>query len=295
MNIHQKTIATACLCLAALSIQAQTQVIAHRGYWKAEGSAQNSLASLRKAAEAKVYGSEFDVQMTADGIVVVNHDNTIGSTAISRATYEQIKESKLKNGETLPTLQAYLEEGRKLKDLQLILEIKKNKNKEHEDQAVKTIVKMVKDMGMEKQTEYISFSLNVCEQLVKATNGASEIFYINGDLSPQEAKAKGFTGIDYNFKVFDQHRPGSRFCHDRPPRRGHTTHERKIIADESFLKTHIRLQAFQIGRGKLLVQRQRLQLFFRPVFTAMLHYHPALIEIQIGMTAQDFYRHPVDQ
>ena len=144
-------------------------------------------------------------------------------------------------------MQAYLEEGRKLKDLQLILEIKKNKNKEHEDQAVKTIVKMVKDMGMEKQTEYISFSLNVCEQLVKATNGASEIFYINGDLSPQEAKAKGFTGIDYNFKVFDQHpecrrstslrseskclddeqrrrpeknaRPGSRFCHDRPPRR----------------------------------------------------------------------------
>ena len=205
MNIYQKTIATACLCLAALSIQAQTQVIAHRGYWKAEGSAQNSLASLRKAAEAKVYGSEFDVQMTADGIVVVNHDNTIGSTTISRATYEQIKESKLKNGETLPTLQAYLEEGRKLKDLQLILEIKKNKNKEHEAQAVKTIVKMVKDMGMEKQTEYISFSLNVCEQLVKATNGASEIFYINGDLSPQEAKAKGFTGIDYNFKVFDQH------------------------------------------------------------------------------------------
>lgn len=205
MNIYQKTIAIACLCLAALSIQAQTQVIAHRGYWKAEGSAQNSLASLRKAAEAKVYGAEFDVQMTADGIVVVNHDNTIGSTAISRATYEQIKDSKLKNGETLPTLQAYLEEGRKLKDLQLILEIKKNKNKEHEDQTVKTIVKMVKDMGMEKQTEYISFSLNVCEQLVKATGGASEIFYINGDLSPQEAKAKGFTGIDYNFKVFDQH------------------------------------------------------------------------------------------
>jgi len=99
------------------------------------------LASLRKAAEAKVYGAEFDVQMTADGIVVVNHDNTIGSTAISRATYEQIKDSKLKNGETLPTLQAYLEEGRKLKDLQLILEIKKNKTKEHEDQAVKTIVK----------------------------------------------------------------------------------------------------------------------------------------------------------
>ena len=99
----------------------------------------------------------------------------------------------------MPTLQAYLEEGRKLKDLQLILEIKKNKNKEHEDQAVKTIVKMVKEHGNGKTNgNNISFSLNVCEQLVKATSGASEIFYINGDLSPQEAKAKGFTGIDYN-------------------------------------------------------------------------------------------------
>ena len=65
-------------------------------------------------------------------------------------------------------------------------------------------------MGMEKQTEYISFSLNVCEQLVKATGGASEIFYINGDLSPQEAKAKGFTGIDYNSRCSTNIRMGRR-------------------------------------------------------------------------------------
>ena len=42
MNIYQKTIATASLCLASLSIQAQTQDIAQRGYCKPEGSALNS-------------------------------------------------------------------------------------------------------------------------------------------------------------------------------------------------------------------------------------------------------------
>ena len=58
----------ACACaLFALAGQAQTQVIAHRGFWKTEGSAQNSITALKKAAEAKVYGSEFDVQLTADG------------------------------------------------------------------------------------------------------------------------------------------------------------------------------------------------------------------------------------
>ena len=74
----------ACACaLFTLAGQAQTQVIAHRGFWKAEGSAQNSIAGLKKAAEAKVYGSEFDVQLTADGVVVVNHDDAINGLAVS--------------------------------------------------------------------------------------------------------------------------------------------------------------------------------------------------------------------
>ena len=56
---------------------AETKVIAHRGFWKTEGSAQNSITALKKAAEINVYGSEFDVLITSDGIPVVNHDDTI--------------------------------------------------------------------------------------------------------------------------------------------------------------------------------------------------------------------------
>ena len=36
------------MCVVALAGSAQTKVIAHRGYWKCEGSAQNSIASLTK-------------------------------------------------------------------------------------------------------------------------------------------------------------------------------------------------------------------------------------------------------
>ena len=83
----------ACACaLFALTGQAQTQVIAHRGFWKTEGSAQNSITALKKAAEAKVYGSEFDVQLTADGIVVVNHDDTINGLTIADTKYAQLKD-----------------------------------------------------------------------------------------------------------------------------------------------------------------------------------------------------------
>lgn len=59
-----KIVMVCAMCTFTLAGVAQTKVIAHRGYWDCEGSAQNSIASLKKAAEAGVYGSEFDVQMT---------------------------------------------------------------------------------------------------------------------------------------------------------------------------------------------------------------------------------------
>ena len=76
-------ISTFALVACFIGIQAQTQVIAHRGFWKTEGSAQNSIMALEKAAEAQLYGSEFDVLMTADGKVVVNHDSSIEGMVIA--------------------------------------------------------------------------------------------------------------------------------------------------------------------------------------------------------------------
>ena len=192
-------ISTLALVACFVGIQAQTQVIAHRGFWKTEGSAQNSITALEKAAEAQLYGSEFDVLMTSDGTIVVNHDNTIEGMAIPETPFKKLKKLKIKNGEKLPTLKSYLKKGKKL-DIQLILEAKPLPTKEMEDQAIATIVKMVKKMGLEKQVEYISFSLNMCEQLAKLTP-ESEIAYLSGDIAPAELKKKGINGIDYHLNV----------------------------------------------------------------------------------------------
>ena len=189
------------ICLA--DMQAQTQVIAHRGFWKTEGSAQNSITALEKAAEAQVYGSEFDVQMTADGKLVVNHDSSIEGMAVAETPYKQLRTLRIKNGEPLPTLKRYLKRGKKL-DIQLILEIKPLPTPEMENQATAKIVKMVKRMRLAEQVEYISFSMNVCEQLVKLTP-TSEIAYLNGDIAPTELKARGINGIDYRYNVITEH------------------------------------------------------------------------------------------
>ena len=185
-------------------VQAQTQVIAHRGFWDCEGSAQNSITALQKAAEIQVYGSEFDVHLTLDGILVVNHDAYIQGYEIATTKYKQLKKLRLGNGERISTLDNYLKEGKKHPRLKLILEAKALKSKEMEDIMAKKIVSTVKKYGLEEQVEYISFSQNLCEQF-KLMCPNSEIAYLNGDLSPKEVKEKGWTGIDYHFKVFKKH------------------------------------------------------------------------------------------
>ena len=57
----KKLLFASAMSLAACGIlQAQnTQVIAHRGFWKTDGSAQNSIAALVKADSIHCYGSEF--------------------------------------------------------------------------------------------------------------------------------------------------------------------------------------------------------------------------------------------
>ena len=186
-------------------LSAQTKVIAHRGYWNCEGSAQNSIASLQKAQELRIYGSEFDVWMTSDGVLVVNHDADIGGLKIEDTPFAQIKDLQLQNGEKLPTLEAYLQQGRKDRRTRLILELKPHSTKDKEDRATATIVEMVEKAGLKKQTEYISFSLNICKEFVRL-NPKAEVAYLNGDLSPQELKALKISGIDYNLKVLQKNK-----------------------------------------------------------------------------------------
>jgi glycerophosphoryl diester phosphodiesterase len=198
-----------CILLIAILplniLSAQTKVIAHRGYWDCEGSAQNSIVSLQKAQELCIYGSEFDVWMTSDGVLVVNHDAHIEGLKIEDTPYAQLQDIRLKNGEKLPTLEAYFQQGKKDQKTKLILELKSHSTKDKEDRAVAAVVKMVEKSGVKKQTEYISFSLNICKELVRL-NPKAEVAYLNGDIAPKELKVLKIKGIDYHFSVLQKNK-----------------------------------------------------------------------------------------
>lgn len=87
---------------------AQSGVIAHRGFWKTDGSAQNSIAALLKADSVGCYGSEFDICLTKDNKWVVAHGPAVGGHKIAESTLEELTVLKLENGENVPSLEQFL-------------------------------------------------------------------------------------------------------------------------------------------------------------------------------------------
>lgn len=77
-------------------------VVAHRGASARE--VENSLAAFRVAAQLGADAVELDVHATADGAIIVHHDETIAGRPIPQLTAQQVGELRLANGEPIPTL-----------------------------------------------------------------------------------------------------------------------------------------------------------------------------------------------
>ncbi|KFE97466.1 glycerophosphodiester phosphodiesterase [Chryseobacterium formosense] len=190
--------------LTTAFMNAQTQIIAHRGYFQTNPpTTENSIKALENAQKLKIYGAEFDVRMTKDGVLVINHDEHHGKMIIEETDFKELEKLKLSNGEKFPTLKDYLKQGKKDKSLQLIIEIKPIKSQEKENEIVAKTIKMVKDMKLESQSEFISFSLNVCKE-IKKVEPKFKVQYLNGELSPEQIKNEGLDGLDYHYSVFQK-------------------------------------------------------------------------------------------
>lgn len=200
--------------LCATGAVAQPKVIAHRGYWTAEGSAQNSLMSWAKADAVGCYGSEFDVWLTGDNRLVVNHDRVQKGTDIdmTKASARTIRKIILPNGKPIPTLDAYLRLAKSTPDMRLIFELKTH-DFVREDLAVRKSVRRLRRLGLLERTDFISFSLNACLAFRKAVPEA-RVYYLTGDLAPWSIKNLQLTGIDYSFAVLSQHPEWVKEAHD---------------------------------------------------------------------------------
>ena len=181
-------------------ISYSSKVVAHRGYHSG-AVPENSLASLAQAQKLGVYGSEFDVYITTDDKIVLNHDAVLSGTdmRIDGCTYEQIKDYKLANGESLPTFDACLDLAAEHPDVKLVVEIKSHNTSQNTARCARACYNAVKARNMLDQVIFIAFDyVNACKTIVGLDSDAV-VLYLNGDKAPSAVYADGIKGIGYSY------------------------------------------------------------------------------------------------
>ena len=203
------TIAAATIATAA----AQPKVIAHRGFWDAPGSAQNSLRALAKADSIGCWGSEFDVWMTADEKLVVNHDASFKGLTIETSQAADVTALTLSNGEHMPLLDDYLKAFAERPGIKVVCELKVHTDKRREAKAVKKVLKLMKRHKLTDRAVYITFSPEATREFVKRAPKGTEVYYLNGNWTPQQLKDEGCAGLDYSLAVMKKHPEWIEQCH----------------------------------------------------------------------------------
>lgn len=184
------------------------RIVAHRGFWNCEeaGYARNSVAALRCAQEAGVWGSEFDVNMTSDGVILVYHDGSINGKAIDRNPYSEFKDVRLENGEKIPVIDDYLKQALKHPETVLVYELKVHSTPEIEARLVERTVEKLKEYGLYDPAKvvFISFSKFICDKIA-AEMPEFICMYLRDDLGPDQLDKDGINGVDYHYSVFGKH------------------------------------------------------------------------------------------
>ena len=196
------------ICINADAKKKECGIVAHRGFWNCEaaGYAKNSIAALKCAQEAGFWGSEFDVNMTADGVLIVYHDSDVEGKKIEKHPYSEFKDFRIKNGETIPTIDEFLEQGKKYPETMLVYELKPHSCDEVEDKFVELTLAKLEEHGLlsPDRVMFISFSLHICEVLAERLPEFI-VQFLGSSKTPDKLAEKGINGIDFHHDVFTIH------------------------------------------------------------------------------------------
>ena len=187
-----------------------TKILAHRCV-HGGNIPENSLAGLRKAREMGLYGAEFDVWVTQpeegvdNGVVVVNHDKTYEGLSLEKSKYSQLSHLTLSNGESLPTLESFLQEA-KSGDIHLTFEIKNHDNPDNSRRCADEILKLIEKYGYTREMFTVT-SFNYENLLYLRSKAGVDKLHLayHGEKSPDELAKDQIDGLAYAMTVFSAH------------------------------------------------------------------------------------------
>ena len=257
-----KKILFALAVLASMSIadafaqEKEVAIVAHRGFWNcAEAGAKNSIASLDQAQKNDFWGSEFDVNMTKDGVLLVFHDRKISGKYIEKTRATDLEYYRLKNGEAIPTLDEYLVQAKKSPETMLVFELKSHTTAKVETKAVKASIKTLKEHGLftPDRVMFIAFSRHMCNEFARLAPGFT-VQYLEKDADPDDLVKSGINGIDTNHGVLKRNHK----IYERARANGMSVNTWTVNKEED-IRAMIELGVDQITTDYPLLVRQILQ------------------------------------
>lgn len=169
-------------------------LIAHKGSWWKNNLPPNSTTALQEALALDIYGVEFDVCQTIDGVLVIYHNENDKGIIISQMKYSDMVSV---TGRKIPTLEDFLSICQmSTSRIKLLLDLK-NCNPT-------IVLELVESYSLEHRVEYLSFNRSYCDQIVKRGYG-QQVFYLGGDYTPSEIQQMQYGGISYSEDVLSSH------------------------------------------------------------------------------------------
>ncbi|MBR5245885.1 MAG: hypothetical protein IKV25_00765 [Clostridia bacterium] len=193
------------ISLSEKGLPTDVNLFAHRGF---SGIApENSAAAFVEAGEKGFFGAECDIQLTSDGIWILNHDDNInrmtnGRGIVSELTFEEIKEYKITSGhnflkyrdQKIITLDEYLEICDRY-DVIPQIEIKGGNNKCLD----KIFEALDVHKGMREKAIIISFDTEILASL-REMDSEIELWYVTSEITDEgiEMCAENNYGMGFN-------------------------------------------------------------------------------------------------
>ena len=183
--------------VVAVAGVAQPKIVAHKGYHPKGGAPANSIEALKMAQDERFEMVEFDVNMSADGELLVLHgDWHPNSKATNRvhaqyATKSSITSIPLANGENVPTFEEWIAQAAKSKKTKMLIEIKGHDTPALDTEVVEKIQVILKKYKMQDKVYYLVGHEFLARELVRLTPKGTPIALTNNSYSPSYCHSIG--------------------------------------------------------------------------------------------------------
>lgn len=141
------------------------KIIAHRGYWKAEGTAQNSMNAVTAAIKEGFHGVETDIRMSKDKVLYLCHDPAFKGCVIHKTHSSILDQLKLSSGEGMTRYSDFIKVVKEIPELLLYIEIKSARSPKYRRLITQKLIAVLKKNHLIRNTVILCFDNRILKRV----------------------------------------------------------------------------------------------------------------------------------